>query len=326
MSSPKSSFRVTTVLFKLGISLGLLAWLLTKSGVDDLFASLRSTVPLFFVAGAVADGLGVILRSYKWRILLVSQGARAPLTYLIKLNYIGAFLNNFSIGVTTGDSYRAYKTMDSSCPKSHAITAVILERLTGISALVVIVLIGGIASLWFIQPLPVDRRDLAFLLASGVSVLVIGYWSYRWVRDGQLGARLNRHHSIWINLLAALLDSARLSMANKDVLRKCWMLSLTYYVIRSISLGMFAYAGGVDVNLVHLLLVAPIVSFAVTLPISVNGIGVQETGLYFCYIALGVDSNAALHVSLLPRVGSLFLSLVGAACFAHDLLCGKQNP
>jgi uncharacterized membrane protein YbhN (UPF0104 family) len=97
------------------------------------------------------------------------------------------------------------------------------------------------------------------------------------------------------------------------------ILSLAFHLTTIISMFFSSLAAGVHIDFIYWVLIVPLVSFLIMIPISANGLGVQE-GTFFLYLQkLGVDSTSALLVALLPRIGMFLFSLVGGLLYLYEM-------
>jgi glycosyltransferase 2 family protein len=71
---------------------------------------------------------------------------RVPFEFrtLQKYYFIAMFFNNFLPSTIGGDSYRVIKTMHNPRSRSSAVIAVLMERLTGLAALLLLGYLGAI--------------------------------------------------------------------------------------------------------------------------------------------------------------------------------------
>lgn len=102
-------------------------------------------------AGALLGGVmlvvtGVALGALRWRTMLSAYGAhsRPPIGRAIRLCVEALFYNTYLPGAVAGDVVRAVVTRDSFGPQgtTAAIAVVLAERLLGLFALFVLVLVG----------------------------------------------------------------------------------------------------------------------------------------------------------------------------------------
>ena len=96
-------------LLRIVISLGLLAFLLTKVGVRETWESLQGANIGYLLVVFLLYLFGIVLRSYRWRIFLKAQGVRASLPKLISLCLIGVFFNLVLPSGFGGDVVRVYE-------------------------------------------------------------------------------------------------------------------------------------------------------------------------------------------------------------------------
>ena len=73
-----------------------------------------------------------------------------------------------------------------------------------------------------------------------------------------------------------------------------------------------------DIAISELLFIVPLVSMVVLIPISVNGIGVQESAYIFYLELAGAPTTNALIVSILARVVMVVFTVIGGIFYAVD--------
>ena len=99
-------------------------------------------------------------------------------------------------------------------------------------------------------------------------------------------------------------------------------LSLLYHIGNSVALYYFALAANADVSLIPLFFITPLVGLLVMIPVSINGIGIQEGSYVFYLEQIGASGPAALLVAVLARLALLVLSLIGGLLF----LVHREGP
>jgi glycosyltransferase 2 family protein len=101
-------------------------------------------------------------------------------------------------------------------------------------------------------------------------------------------------------------------------------LSVAFYIVNIFSMYFFALTASVEINLMYLAFIVPAVFLVVMIPISINGIGLQEGTFFFYLSLLGIDSSSALIVALLPRIGMLIFSLIGGLLYMMESI--RKGP
>jgi hypothetical protein len=79
---------------------------------------------------------------------------------------------------------------------------------------------------------------------------------------------------------------------------------------------------GIRVSLWYYLLFVPLISFSLTLPISISGLGVRETTFVLLFGQAGVEEPRALALSLTFYAVTIAVGLVGGALYAWDGIWG----
>ncbi len=92
--------------------------------------------------------LSITISTYKWDIILQVHRIYFKFNALHKYYFIATFFNNFLPTSIGGDGYRIYKTLDNQISKSCAVLAVLMERVSGLVALI---LIGSVSSLYILS-------------------------------------------------------------------------------------------------------------------------------------------------------------------------------
>lgn len=305
-------------ILKLTITVGLILVLVSKTDVNALLAGFkRAHVFLFGIAFAVST-LTILIRSYKWQLLLRIQGAELSLARIQSLNYMGLFFNNFFLGSVGGDAFRIYKTIQYPKSKSGAISSVAIEKLTNVITLVGLLGTFGVLNLYTNTFLITGQIYTIFtLFLVLVFMICIGMFLFAKRETGlRESSKIGKiKHEILESI--AIYNSCR-------ILITTLVLSFLFYITNIAAMYFYALAGNVEISLMHLCFIVPAVFLAVMIPISVNGIGIQE-GAFFGYFSfIGVDSDSALLIAILPRIAMLLLSLVGAVLFSLESIRERQ--
>lgn len=251
----------------------------------------------------------LVLSALKWDWALRMHELRFGFGYLLKIQAQGYFANNFLPSAVGGDAYRAYRTMPASGFKSRAISAVLVERVSGLASLV---FIGAIAALVLIDDSPVARLYLAACtigtLAMTATVIALHL--------GWLKPLTNR-----IRHLPAF-DAVAHNLSHWLRARREWVyvgaLSLLFQAGSVLLLFGYFILIGDRVPLTYCALLAAVAGLAGILPISINGIGVVEGSIVGTAVALGIDYQSAVLVALLRRLMMIVLSVLCGASFLFD--------
>jgi glycosyltransferase 2 family protein len=238
------------------------------------------------------------LSAAKWSVALRMHGLSFSLTYLYRIICVAFFLNNFLPTAIGGDAYRVYRTLPADDFRSRAVFAVLVERGTGLAALLTI---GAVAALMMVGERPIAGGYLLFyLLGLGAGLALLGaLW------HGGLASRFGH---------LKVVDAVLHSMDRLKRVPRWWALQVSLSVaFQSLSIGLVWWLflqTGHPLSYWTCALITAAGGLAMFLPISLNGIGVMEGSFVAMAVALGVGYDQALTVAILRRVMMAALSLL----------------
>lgn len=134
-------------LLRLLVSFGLIGYFLlslsNKQGgleiaLKNIFSAFSSASMEWLIPVFLLHLVGFSLISIRWKILLKAQKADAGFRRLFLYYFMAAFFNNFLPSTIGGDALRAIESKKITGKASTSIMVIIIERLTGLLALVVI--------------------------------------------------------------------------------------------------------------------------------------------------------------------------------------------
>ncbi|MCA9976092.1 MAG: flippase-like domain-containing protein, partial [Anaerolineales bacterium] len=82
-------------ILQIGLSLALLALLLRLVGLDEVITTLSNLDWGWYLPALLLFIVNIIIRGYRWYLLLHALNERPSLIHLIYLYFIGFFANNF---------------------------------------------------------------------------------------------------------------------------------------------------------------------------------------------------------------------------------------
>ncbi len=302
------------VLLRAGVSVALLAWLATSVGADTLQA-LASVGPLNFGVALVVFASAHLWAAVRLQLLLAAQDRRLGLRRMFALTLLGNFVSNFLPGTVGGDVVKGVALVRDGVDGRTAISSLVLDR--ALNSLGLVVLAAGTllgSGLWRLLPPALVAIGLA-LLAIGLALGVTGYcWrapvrvTLRRAAQG-LGSRGARIASD-LNALMKRWEARRGAMLAAFVLSLC--------VILSSVVAQWLLCRQLDrhIDLVSLAAVNCLLTLLLLVPVSFNGLGMQEIGYVYLLTSLGVGQPAAVALALLSRLLILLTSLPGVLVLA----------
>lgn len=304
--------QVSLLVAKVAISVGLLSFLLRRIPAHQFRdVMLEARLEWLAAAGALLFASNV-LGSWQWSRLLRAAEIRMPFWKALAYYHVGLFFNNFLPANIGGDLARITDSARYGPTKTAALSAVLMDRLIGTIAL---------ASLALFTALPVlDRFHLTVIYLALVGFFVLSVTLLWAVFQPALLPALER--------LLARVGLGRLSPHLDDLARRL----TRYRGERALLLGMFgvalvtqisrvgvhalvARALALEVPLVYFFLFVPILAVIVSLPISLNGIGVREGAGILLFGLVGVDRAPAFSLQFLTYLVAVAVSLIGGLVF-----------
>jgi uncharacterized protein (TIRG00374 family) len=297
-------------LLKIGISLALIVIILRSVDVNALWKVMRNANPWYLLAVLVVVMAGVVLRAYRWQILLHDQGVNASLRELTSLWFVSFLFTNLLPSGIGGDAIKMYELSRSSERGAEAVSSVLVDRFMGLFALQAI----GLVALAFSWRLVPGEIVLLTVAVFGASLLAAWVVSYR---------RLWNALARWVPLFDRLLSIkavgslvASLQGYSSSALLRSFGVGVAFNVLLIAMNVLIGTALGADLRLPYYLIFVPITSLVLILPISFAGLGVREGTYVFLFSQVGIAQEVALSLSLLVYVlGTVSPGLVGGVVY-----------
>ena len=293
---------------RVAISAAVVSYILVTVDRRDLWTALSAVrlrmlgLPLLlFLAG---QGLSAV----KWWMLGSSVGLARPLTDYLRFYFIGMFLNVFGLSTIGGDVARGLYLGDGQRP-GLALNSVIFDRFSGLAVLMAM---GAAALLAFPQ------YDLPWLLSAACIVsgllLVVGWWTCpRLVRFLPKRNRIRRQVE----------NELEPFWRDRGLLARVSALSALFHLSQVGVQYLLALAAGTRLPFSYCLVMHPILSIMMSLPLSVGGFGVREGGYLYFLGRLDIDDSIAVTMGLLWWLMTALAGIAGAIVF---LASGAELP
>lgn len=299
-------------ILKIVVSAGLLAYLVHRAGVTEMAAVFRSAEPIGLGLALLVYLATVVLISWRWQILLSSQGVNISFGRLVRLYFIGFFFNNFLPTSIGGDIYRVLGAGRHGGRRATVAASVLVERLMGMLAVSTLAILAAVVVVRQLADGGVRGLTLGFGLAMLLLTIVFFHR-----RTFALAERLIRRISLW-GLEARLLrlhDALDMFKQKRSALAAVFFLSLVYQLLIVVFSYLVGRALGLAIPLRYFLLCVPFTVIISLVPISINGLGVRESGYVFLLAKIGYSSSQAVGLSLLIYGLSLLASMVGGVAY-----------
>ncbi|WP_299027891.1 lysylphosphatidylglycerol synthase transmembrane domain-containing protein [uncultured Thermanaerothrix sp.] len=284
------------------LGLGLTVYLLFSYGVDEFIQTLQ-TVP--FAVFALAFGLTLLSRfmvTLRWLALLRSAGVRMGLRRALRLVFMGLFASNFLPTTVGGDAVRLVGVLRHELSASAGVASLVMDRVVG-SVGMATLLPWGIPMIWSGMAHLLSAQWLGgMLLTSFSEVFHRGFRLLKGVFD-TIGVWLKHPRGIALALLATYGHMGCTFLA-------AWVLLTSM---------------GQSISLLQVGALWSLAYFITLIPISINGLGVQEFSIAYLYTHFGgVEPQAGMVLAALMRLLYMLASLPGAL-FLPELAEGLKS-
>jgi uncharacterized protein (TIRG00374 family) len=297
---------------KIAVSVALLVYVFQRVDWKDIQPRLGHAEPVWVAAAAALLLLSHLLASVVWGRLLRAVGIELPFWKVAAYYHVGLFFNNLLPANVGGDLARTFDAARAGSSRATALSTVLLDRLIGTVAL------GGVAVVTTIPA--IDHFHLAAAYTGVLAFFVIAVVLLRAVLEPRVLAGLER--------LIARLGLSRLSPALEDLaarlhafrgqralLMGLLALALLVQVMRIGVHVLFARAIGLQVETAYFFLFVPLLAVIVSLPISLNGIGVRESAGVGLFGLVGVGQADAIALQFGTFLVAFGISLIGLVVF-----------
>jgi len=303
--------RVSSLL-KIVVSVALLGAMFARTGWQSVAPVLAMAQPGWLGLALGVYVLGVLVRAVRWGVLLRGLGA-SPLSIgrLTALYFVSFFFNSFLPTGIGGDVVRIAEVA-RTVGMPAAASSVIADRAVGLVATSLLALVA--------LPLAGTRLNLILAWVAGAAVvgptlffLVLRWGGVRWLAAISNAAPLLRPLTDHPKLRQT---TSALSAYTLRDLMLALVVSLGFSVTNVLTYVCIGEAVHVDLPLAYYMLVSPIITLILLVPISFNGIGTRDVAYQALFVPVGVLSGSALAMSLTYHVFNLLTAAAGGGVYA----------
>ncbi len=296
--------QISKFIIRIGVSLLLFAWLLSRTDKGELLAAIRAMSLKSYMAALLMYLTSQVVSSGRWHIITRSLGFPGDFVRHLKYYFVGMYFNLFLPTGVGGDLLKVIYLTKDSPKRLKATYTILLDRSSGLWAMYIL---GGLATLFLATPLP-HYMDMTLKgIAIGVIAFLFLHRPIYHLLNPHLKGRLARF------------DTPLILLDDTPTLLKAFFLSL---IIQALGMGSIYVLGrGMDlpVEWGYYFSMFPLVALAILLPISFNGIGVREGGFIYFLGLRGVPQEKALTLSLGFFSIQVISSLLGGIIYGLGL-------
>jgi len=302
------------IALKIMISIGLISWLLSRADLSQIWLTIQNAHAGFLLLAFLLFFIGYFLAAKRWQMLLGALGVSARWQMLVQSFSIAIFFNNFLPSTIGGDAYRVYDSYTLGAGKARAITVILIDRILGLSALLILAFVASILAGEIAREIPLLRL---FLIGALAGLVILG-----WVIFGHGGKSLlkvtsgnHRLMRIVHKIINKVYSGFHLFQGRADVMLKAIGLSLLLQINVVVNSLIIAYALNIDVPVIAMFIIIPLAYLIMIAPISINGIGLRESVFVFFFGLYGVPQEQALAFAFISFGMILAQGVIGGVVF-----------
>jgi uncharacterized protein (TIRG00374 family) len=251
--------------------------------------------------------------AWRWRLLLRVQTVNVSLGTLTKSFLVATFFNNFLPSNIGGDVVRVADTAPYTGSKTVATTVVLIDRILGLIAL--LVLAAAASGLAWRLGLPLNGMQYVWLalvfFTAGLLIFLRNPEKLTRTVRSVLADRLLAVQTRLQNLAGAITKFAQEP-------RELWFAFGGALIVQALLVLFYvcaAHSLSVPFPLIAASVIVPISLAVQMVPVSINGFGVREAVFAFFFTSLGLNVSSALTLSLGSAALIMLFSLSGGALF-----------
>jgi len=305
-------FKAPLILLKILLSVLLFVYVIAKVSPRNVWTTMRSADPGLLTLAAGLFLVSSLIGSWLWARLLRAQGVVIPYPRAASYYFVGLFFNNFLPSNIGGDIARISDASKHAAHVSPVFSATLMERLIGVVSIGFLAVAASVAEFHRLHLYAVFGATLAVFL---LSVAFFASIFHRGILQAferpfrALGAqRLERG-------IARLMDDLHGFRNQGGALTQAFVASTLVQISRIYVHYLVGIALGVRISLSYYFLFVPVLAALISLPISLNGIGVREGAAVVLFQTAGLSREQSFSIPFLTYVISVLISLLGGLIF-----------
>ena len=295
------------VLLKVIVSLGLITFLINQVDFKAIVNILKNVDITMIIYAMILLTIQVFIATTRWQFVLKCQKIMLDYKNTLQILWSGLFFNQAMPSSVGGDVIRGYYLKKQGITLGRATLGVLMDRLFGMVGLLLLV----VASLPLLFELINDSiaRSGVLFIALGISLALL----FIFFTDKLPG---NFSHLKIIRGFYSLSQEGRHCIAEHYNGIIILVISILIHLISVIVVMIMATGLGINVEWGGFLLIIPLVTLMMVVPISIAGWGVREGVMVVGFGYLGVVPEAALALSILYGLLMLVVALPGGIVWA----------
>lgn len=313
----------TYFILRLLISVILIGLILSQVDFGESLKILQSAKLYILIFALLFLFLDRVVMSYRWDMLLKAKNIIIPIIQLIKIYFLSSFWGNFLPSSIAPDVVKVYVVSKYTANTSDALSSILVDRIIGLFSLAIVALLSLLAIL-FLFDMEVNRKFLWVIFIVFTLVTLLAFTDKLPFKRIVSCLPFSREGLIW-KAISKFYNSCRDYRDKPITLLKVLLVSFINHLIIILTVFTISYAIGSKVSVLYFFIFVPLMSFLITLPISLGGLGIQEGAFVYFFSQVGMSSQEALTLAIIFRVLTVIITLPGAAIYASEGIAIKNS-
>ncbi|HMI31461.1 MAG TPA: lysylphosphatidylglycerol synthase transmembrane domain-containing protein [Candidatus Limnocylindrales bacterium] len=304
--------KISLIALKILLSIALFAYVIAKVSPRNVWETMKGADPSLLALAAALFLVSGLIGSWLWARLLRAQGVAIPYAQATSYYFVGLFFSNFLPSNIGGDIARISDASKHAEHVSPVFSATLMERLIGVVAIGFLAVVASVAALDRLHLYAIYWTTLAVFL---VAVAVFASVFHRGILEAfERPFRMIGAHKIE-RAISRLMDDLHSFRSEKGALVSAFVASTLVQVSRIYVHYLVGLALGVNISIAYYFLFVPVLAALISLPISLNGIGVREGAAVVLFQLAGLSREMSFSIPFLTYVISVLISLLGGFIF-----------
>lgn len=308
------------------VSLILLGVMISYLDLEEAKRILSQVHPEFLLLMFLVYAGDRVLMALKWNMLLHVHDKRFSALDAVKVYYVSSFVGYLlPLGGVGPDLVRIYKIREKGVSATIGTASIVVERILGLIATLLIAILGGLLLLKFLVSGPIGTLIQWLLLATVTGSAAALIFVFNDGLRSKVFAITRVHHVLNSPKFQAFYSALGRYREHKATLLSFLVLSILENLFPIMVIFVSGMALDISLPFIFCLAVVPISTVLERLPFSFAGIGLREGAYVVLFGLLGISYEEALMVGVVTFFAYLVSLAPGLLWMLLEGLPEKQD-
>lgn len=291
--------------------MALLYWLIATIDWTQFARTVRAIPGQRLAAGLLVAFLGQLLCAWRLRVLLHAQSVDVRYLFCVRLTFLGLFAGNFLPSTIGGDAVKIVLLARQGVGTAVSTLSVAADRLLGLAAFALLLpTVLTAPHILGLQSFENSARVAGLVAVAGFAA--IAGLVFLLLRSSKSRMAASSGRGRFANMMSTVTSTLSRWTKRPGDLLFAMAVSLAAALAGIVSVWIQAQPMGLSLTLIDFIAVYALVYFAALVPVSLNGVGVQEMAFVYLLPRLGANPEQAMALALMARLFLVVISLPGA--------------